>query len=252
MKTFLPITNNQKFFEKLITKYHLWFFKCPICGKISKMINIQDNLRESCLCDYCHSINRQRQIAYIICQIYNIPSLSCITTTDNIDIYNTESYGAIHQTLLFHPRYTFSEFFNSKYKSGQRVKNILHQDLMSPSFEDNQFDLIISSDVFEHIPDPYLAHRQIYRILKPGGHHIFTVPFNTSSFLDEHRTKLKKPPIYHQDGIHPKKGTLVHTIFGIEMLSQLQTIGFQPRLYLLNQPFQGIIGTNAIVFTAQK
>lgn len=35
--------------------------------------------------------------------------------------------------------------------------------------EDNRFDLIFSSDVFEHIDRPWLAAEQIARILKPGG-----------------------------------------------------------------------------------
>ena len=35
--------------------------------------------------------------------------------------------------------------------------------------EDNTFDIIFSSDVFEHIKQPWLAAKEIIRILKPGG-----------------------------------------------------------------------------------
>ena len=32
--------------------------------------------------------------------------------------------------------------------------------------------------VFVHIPMPYQAHHELFRILKPGGSHVFTVPFS--------------------------------------------------------------------------
>jgi ubiquinone/menaquinone biosynthesis C-methylase UbiE len=35
--------------------------------------------------------------------------------------------------------------------------------------------------VLDHIPSPYQAHRELYRILKPGGSHVFTVPFSPVS-----------------------------------------------------------------------
>ncbi|MEI2419034.1 class I SAM-dependent methyltransferase [Arthrospira platensis SPKY2] len=37
------------------------------------------------------------------------------------------------------------------------------------NIDDNSFDIIFSSDVFEHINRPWLAAQEIERILKPGG-----------------------------------------------------------------------------------
>jgi len=40
-----------------------------------------------------------------------------------------------------------------------------------------QFDLIIADQVFEHLRWPGRAARNVYSMLKPGGHFVITVPF---------------------------------------------------------------------------
>ena len=130
---------------------------------------------------------------------------------------------------------------------------------MNLSLSNESIDLVISSDVFEHIPDPYKAHEEVYRILKRGGRHIFTVPFYQTEFLDEDRTILDsngntvflKEPIYHGDPLN-SKGALVYKIFSLEMLVKLRKIGFRTNLYHLYMPLYGILGPNAIVFEAIK
>jgi SAM-dependent methyltransferase len=42
---------------------------------------------------------------------------------------------------------------------------------------DQQFDLIIADQVFEHLLWPYRAARNVHAMLKPGGHFISTTPF---------------------------------------------------------------------------
>jgi SAM-dependent methyltransferase len=44
--------------------------------------------------------------------------------------------------------------------------------------EDGGFDLVISSDVIEHLPDDAAALREIVRVLRPGGLALITVPAN--------------------------------------------------------------------------
>jgi 2-polyprenyl-3-methyl-5-hydroxy-6-metoxy-1,4-benzoquinol methylase len=43
-------------------------------------------------------------------------------------------------------------------------------------FPDNFFDIVISSEVIEHVPDPFKAMHELYRVLKPGGNLILTTP----------------------------------------------------------------------------
>jgi SAM-dependent methyltransferase len=54
--------------------------------------------------------------------------------------------------------------------------NFTNQNLERLTFPDNSFDVVITSDVMEHVRLDHLAHREIRRVLKPGGLYLFTVP----------------------------------------------------------------------------
>ena len=43
------------------------------------------------------------------------------------------------------------------------------QDIRAISFEDNSFDMVICSEVLEHVPNFEKVIKECYRILKPGG-----------------------------------------------------------------------------------
>ncbi len=53
------------------------------------------------------------------------------------------------------------------------IQQYAHTDVISPGieipFKDNCFDAVVSQSVFEHIPDPFMTARELYRVLKPGG-----------------------------------------------------------------------------------
>lgn len=48
-------------------------------------------------------------------------------------------------------------------------------------FQDSGFDIVLCSDVIEHLPDPEQCLREIKRVLKPGGTMILTTPNDTSA-----------------------------------------------------------------------
>jgi SAM-dependent methyltransferase len=52
-------------------------------------------------------------------------------------------------------------------------------DIISIPKKDESFDIILCTEVFEHIPDPISAILEFKRLLKPGGHLIITAPFNS-------------------------------------------------------------------------
>jgi len=241
--------------------------RCNLCGRFTMFINVQKNLRESCQCLHCGSNNRRRQIARVLLGSLRLDyglrfdSLAELSRRKPpLSIYNTETGGAIHNQLRFLPNYLCSEYLGPQYASGELVGNTIHQDLMNCSMADESLDMVISSDVFEHIPEPYQAHREVHRILKRGGRHIFTVPFYQERCADEVRAGMDADghvrhflePQYHDDPVRPADGILVYTIFSLQMLTELERIGFHTRFYQLFSPWRGILGNNAIVFETIK
>jgi len=243
----------------------VWPARCPVCGSLTFITDVGRSLRESCKCMRCGSTNRQRQVAYVVCGFVSrmtgekIVSLRDVARLDSTVIFNTEAGRQIHHQLAGMKGYLCSEYFGEDLRSGDMVGGKMHQDLMDLSFDDNSIDLVISSDVLEHVRDPYRAHREIYRVLKPGGAHIFTVPFYQTEFVDEDRTVTDirgntvfiKEPIYHGDPMR-SGGALVHKIFSLEMLVKLGKLGFRTNMYKIYKPSSGILGPNALVFEAVK
>jgi SAM-dependent methyltransferase len=239
--------------------------RCPVCGSLTLITRVGSNLRETGRCIRCKCTNRQRQLALVACAAAaeiagrRVGSLRALAKLRDLVIYNTEAERQIHRQLEAMPGYICSDYFGKNYRSGDMVGGRMHQDLMELSFEDSSIDLVLSSDVFEHIPYPYKAHREVFRVLRPGGRHVFTVPFLQTRFLDEARTHIDdrgnvvmtKEPIYHGDPMR-KEGALVHRIFALEMLVNLAKIGFKTNMYRLRKPLRGIIGPNALVFEAIK
>jgi SAM-dependent methyltransferase len=201
-------------------------------------------------------------VAFVLCNAIankKVKSLNDLPEISHLSIYNTETAGPLHNYLSKVKGYVCSDYFGPEYKSGDYVNNILHQDLMALSFPDNNFDYIITTDVFEHIPEPYTAFQEVYRVLKPGGQHIFTVPFyqteiqdETRAIIDDHRRTINlKEPWFHMDPLRPE-GILTYTVFSIEMLVKLAKIGFRTNMYLLYRPYNCIIGPNGLVFDSIK
>lgn len=52
-------------------------------------------------------------------------------------------------------------------------------DIEDMPFEDERFDGVVCTEVLEHVPDPHTALKEIWRVLKPGGVMIGTVPART-------------------------------------------------------------------------
>jgi len=162
--------------------------------------------------------------------------------------------------------YTASEFLPGISKSGTIVKGVRHEDLQKTSFADNFFDIIISSEVFEHIPKPFQAFAEVYRILKPGGAHVFTVPYVADSPSDINMSFLNPegividgpgrppdfiPPFFHSDSFR-SEGIIVFTIFSEEILTRLCKLGFDVEIKVIQNENLGIVGLGSIIFTAWK
>lgn len=50
-------------------------------------------------------------------------------------------------------------------------------DITNIPVDSGSFDVVLCSEVFEHLPDPVSALKELVRVTKPGGKLIFTAPF---------------------------------------------------------------------------
>lgn len=78
----------------------------------------------------------------------------------------------------------FDLSFNAVAHARQQVSqhNYLQADGMNLPFADGSFDLVLTSEVIEHILEPAKMMREIYRVLSPGGKVVVTTP-NWQSFF---------------------------------------------------------------------
>jgi hypothetical protein len=107
-----------------------------------------------------------------------------------------------------------------------------HCDICAADFGDGLFDLVVSNDVLEHVPDLDRALYESRRILKPGGLCLATFPFA----YYKHETIAKArveggqvvhltEPEYHGNPVDPK-GSLVFAVPGWDVLNRCHAVGF--------------------------
>ena len=176
-------------------------------------------------------------------------------------IYITEQVTPIFK--YFSERYqniTGSEYLGTKIQFGEVDRNgIRNETLCNLKFTDESFEIIVSLDVLEHIPDFPSALRECFRVLKPGGRMLLSVPFVAGSKDNIIRARLKDgevehvlPPEYHGDPLS-QAGVLCYTHFGWELLDELRAVGFRDAYALCYYSLEfGYLGGEQFLFIGRK
>lgn len=155
------------------TRISNFFFKqegfCPCCEQQVVFIARHPWLRDHFLCSHCHCKPRERALMLTIKNEY--------PNWQELKIHESSPGNRGHSVLLRKKAksYTETQYFPNE-ELGSMVNGIRCEDLEQQTFPDAEFDLVITSDVMEHIYEPDKAFQEIYRTLKPGGAHIFSVP----------------------------------------------------------------------------
>ncbi|HLY57369.1 MAG TPA: class I SAM-dependent methyltransferase [Stellaceae bacterium] len=211
---------------------------CSLCGyvQIFKPAGVH-SIRDEYPCSQCHASVRYRDQASVIIDEFGrgkaltIGQLVRMPGTARLDIYEAALHGPFVKHLSRLPGYVRSYFWSDLAPGAIRA-GVRNEDLRSLTFPSASFDLVITSDVMEHIFDYRKAFEEIHRVLRPGGRHVFTIP--TRWPLDPQTTALARDvggnivhlaaERYHVAGDGSK--SLVVTDFGEDLLDELEEIGF--------------------------
>jgi SAM-dependent methyltransferase len=113
-------------------------------------------------------------------------------------------------------------FYRPGFELGaRRSDGVECQDITQLAIPDSSLDLIVSSEVLEHVPDFEAAIRESARVLRPNGVHVFTVPpcpktARRAAFEHGELVHLINPPEYHLDPLS-SEGVLCFWNFGPDL-----------------------------------
>lgn len=193
---------------------------CPICNKPTIFWADDYWLRDHYRCLRCHSIPRQRALVKVLKETEQ--------NFCNKIIHESSPNGP--NFVLFKKmcvNYTYSYYYPNvelglKLKNGSTCENIEQLTLAN-----NSIDIFITQDVLEHINHPDLALKEIERVLKPGGFHIFTVPLypfiKTRNRINVVNGNIEYilPPVYHKNPVD-ESGSLVTYDWGGDLSDSIE------------------------------
>ncbi|HFD86281.1 MAG TPA: glycosyltransferase [Gammaproteobacteria bacterium] len=215
---------------------------------------LQPNWRERLVCPTCQMNNRQRLVATLVKQL--------LDKRKGMTVYFMEQVTPIFQwasdEFKQHEIYG-SEYLGHEYEGGSTVKGIRHEDVEDLSFSDGSLDLVVSNDVFEHVPHPSRAFTECARVLRPGGVLLATIPFHASEDVSVIRAQLVNgeleqllPAVYHGNPVSDD-GSLVFTDFGWDILDVMRAAGFsRAGIEVYASAEYGHLGGGQIVFRAER
>lgn len=149
---------------------------CLICGNkvdflpsgiksdiFSRHHIIGGGYREHAQCSYCHSLDRERWLYYVLKNKTQLFS-------SNVRVLHFAPEKALESIL--------SDLPNIDYYTGDIMPGMaMHiTDITDIQYKDETFDIIICNHVLEHIENEKKAVSEILRVLKPDGIFIFSFP----------------------------------------------------------------------------
>jgi SAM-dependent methyltransferase len=228
---------------------------CPACGTRSRRVGESAicpelaaqwelspewlgyfNAREGRKCEACGANLRSLQLAEginaAVRQLTGAKARSlrefCATPQARaLKIAEINSAGGLHPVLAQLPELRYSEYGSDHFPS---------ENLLDLSYPDSSLDLVITSDSLEHLPDVEQALREIGRVLRPGGMHVFTIPVIGDGRKTRCRASMQNgqlvhhlPPSYHGLPGEQDPGYLVFFEFGNDVEALFGRCGFTLR-----------------------
>jgi SAM-dependent methyltransferase len=237
------------------------FERCAICGRCGPMLyrrrviprRLEEDWgltprlaeamarRESCDCAWCGGKLRARRLARVLLETYPVgtpprPARSVAEwvrdpETWALRVAEINRIDGLHDVLGALPSLAASDFRPGD-TPGLVSDGCRNEDLTSLTYPDASFDLVLTSETLEHVPDLAAGLAEIRRVLVQGGRHLFTVPrlpgvaetFARATVDDRGGVVPHATPICHPGG---DVGYPVFTEFGEDCLDLFRRAGFE-------------------------
>jgi SAM-dependent methyltransferase len=195
--------------------------------------------RENGFCLGCSANIRMRAHAATVLRLLGMARVGELVSRLRRDrsfrFYETAAYNIFRARWLRElPGYVVSEYFDDlppgTFRNGVRC-----EDLECLTFPDGHFDIVVNSDVLEHVHHLDKALAEVRRVLRPGGFHVFTVPVDLELERTRDRARAVNgqlvqllPAILHGDTVR-EGGVPVLRDFGRDVLAYMSREGMQCR-----------------------
>lgn len=225
---------------------------CNICEGRTVFIAYGSWLRDTYKCRYCQTIPRNRAL---------VNALNRFTPEwKSQAVHESSPGGGLSEYLKKSCRAYSSSHFFPGVPRGTYVGEHRSEDLAALTFPDASFDIFVTSDVFEHVANPAAAFREIARVLKPEGVHVFTMPWYPELEAPVERARVHADgtvehllePVYHGNPISDS-GALVTFDWGRDFPQFIRRAsGMTTTIYLERDRDKGLDAEFLEVFVSRK
>ena len=255
--------------------------RCNVCGWRTRFLYTDPALyRESLNCVHCLTTSRYRSMARGLLEAFrlladveaaSLAGLPRVRRGRRLAVYDTQVPFDAGASAYPHPtrleRCRWIDLSISTWKPGRARGEALgprttNQDLERLTFPDASFDVVLTSDVMEHVRLEQRAHEEVRRVLKPGGVYLFTVPhFRDRATIervkivdpeDPSRDEDVLPREYHGDANSEDGRALAYRSFGIDLDAKLARLGFDVTYSKRDIPENGILNTELFFCRAAR
>ena len=209
-------------------------------------------------CIHCRATPYHNATFITIKNIYN----DNLSKLSGRTVYELSAHGAIFNAFIKYStrvgfKFVYSEFFENCIPGGNSYNDIRCEDVQALSFPDNNFDLITSSSVFEHVEDDIAGFKEIARTLKSQGLHIFTVPYTDmyktvirARKLENGQIEHFETPEYHSDPYRGEGGVFTWRNYGHDLATRTSSAGMETETRYIKIP--DLDGVSVPVFVSRK
>ena len=198
--------------------------KCSMCGK-TLFIKLRNDDISAIRCIRCRASVTSMAIASVLKKL--------VLNWEDKKIYELSSRGSFFKFLCKRASHlTYSEYFDDV-TPGAYKGLVQCQNVQALTYGKESFDVCTCTEVFEHVPDDLKGFREIYRVLKPGGLFLFTVPLSDRKKTVE-RACLKEGKLiyleraeYHDDHIRGQSAVLCYRNYGLDIVEKLSQASFK-------------------------